>query len=210
MAQISSEEFGSVEQREKDLVIGYNREFRGSKLHPVASYIPNSISYLCISFYHEYDYFNQCGDGLSIDSKGDTVMCINANPGKKLFCPSNIAYGLIGIDTSNMTALSTIYSWTFEVIHRQELNKRVSFGLYDPKTGCKLFYHGYSIELVPGTYIRMEFNVAKKFVDFYVNDKHELCHKFMKYHKQTWYMATSFKEHKAMIKLIRFRKTYAF
>ena len=94
-----------ISQSEKDLVIGYTKE--SSKLS--LSYpFPIALSYLCLIYYFEYDYFHECDRGLRINDKKDTVKVI----GRKDQWISKRAFGKIVIQTK----IPMIYSWKFKLI----------------------------------------------------------------------------------------------
>ena len=173
-----------IDQKSKDIVTGYNREFDKDK-----KYIPKSVSNLCLLFYSEYDCFIKCGDALSINNKGDTVTGIYAT-----ICPyrpMSIARGLINIDTSRN---KNIYSWTFKIINRcinEGVDDRIGIGLYDGSK-CKLFYSG--CDSSKGSIIKMEFNLKEQIVRWFINDAYNHRNRHYPFGGRTYNMAISFAE----------------
>ena len=83
-------------------MIGYIRN--AQKL--IQSYpIPMDISYLCLLYFYEYDYFFKCGDSMDINETGDTVNVI--------FDGEATCYGKIDISNRNE---SIIYEWKFKIL----------------------------------------------------------------------------------------------
>ena len=139
----------SISQHRKDVVIGYNRQIKNN--------IPKSISHLCLLFYHEYDYFMKCGRALIINDRYDTVTSIDKNKGT-FVNHSILAHGSVSIDCSgnNKEALSTIYSWTFQLIAKECVRSGVGIGLYSYSRRCYFSgqYEGFRV----GMLLKFEFN----------------------------------------------------
>ena len=96
----------SINQWEKDLVIGYTNEAQ-KLVKP--NQIPIAISYLCLVYYCQYDYFvfaeNKI-DGVHINHKKDTVTC---NDGVGI----EYVNGIMSIPDDK---IPLIYRWTFKLL----------------------------------------------------------------------------------------------
>ena len=63
----------SINQWEKDLVIGYTKQAQRLMKH---NQIPMAISYLCLVYHYEYDYFHECEDDMDINQDRIKSICI--------------------------------------------------------------------------------------------------------------------------------------
>ena len=90
----------SVKQWEKDLVLGYHNE---AQQLVAPKQIPLAISYLCLIYHHEYDYFDKVWEefDMKINEKRDEFEYYSTAS------PNATVYGQMDIK------ISYIYSWKF-------------------------------------------------------------------------------------------------
>ena len=196
----------SINQRDKDTVIGYSRQY--SSREAITKHIPKSISYLCLLFYNEYDCFIKCGNGLVINENGDTVTCINQEYIKKPYIRNSImALGSISIDTSgnDKKALSTIYSWTFKLMKQERCFKGIYFGLYDSSNDEWILYKQRD-KFKVGMTFKMEFSLKRRSMEIYRNDEY-IEKDIVKHIQEAFYtMAIVIEDKGTILKLVKFEK----
>ena len=114
----------ALNQMDADIVMGYTR--RVEHLHYSDSRITSSVSYVCLLYYSDSDYFDQCGDGAEINDKKDTVNIIEPGSGYQKL---GTALGNTKIDVCDDAEninMNMTYSWTFKCLHRKFRN---TFGI---------------------------------------------------------------------------------
>ena len=166
----------SINQWEKDLVIGYTKEAQ-KLVKP--NQIPIAISYLCLVHYYEYDYFVFAANKINeihINHKKDTVTVIDDDVG------SRYVYGIMSISDE----IPVIYGWTFKLLNKgKEIDNYFAIGISneaDPEHDYyRIFSEGqkdsldslteYAQQLNNGDVITMEVNVNNGEMRYYVNDK---------------------------------------
>ena len=109
----------SINQWEKDLVIGYNNAAQ-KLIHP--NVIPIAISYLCLVYHHEYDYFNEIWKDadIKINEKKDEFEYCSSD---SISTPGTV-YGLMDIDKSGY-----LYSWKFKIATSSTLGDDIIIGI---------------------------------------------------------------------------------
>ena len=117
----------SISQWEKDLAIGYCKE--AQKL-VMPNQIPSAISYLCLVYYYQYDYFNKCDDGLEINERKDTVTKIKEDE------DAASAEGFMEVTKGEMRL---IYSWTFQVSGMWD-SRMPTIGIFSSYEPCEEGY----------------------------------------------------------------------
>ena len=179
----------SISQWEKDLVIGYTKEAQ-KLVRP--NQIPMAISYLCLVYYYQYDYFDKCDDdALEINQQKDTVTVVQEIEG-------------IGTVYGNMYIMETkppiIYSWTFEtsatpvgmemvpMVGISDSTEPIHWSDYGENVDWFVFYgksnqidsqsngeHATTFKdygtFKNGDNIKMEINTKKQTVRYYINEK---------------------------------------
>ena len=97
------EKIKSISQWEKDLAIGYTREAQ-KLVRP--NTIPMPISYLCLLYVYESEYFHSNSKEIRVNDQKDSV---------KAIIPYGTAYGVTNIPGA-FTNASLVYSWTFQIL----------------------------------------------------------------------------------------------
>ena len=213
----------SINQWERDLVTGYTKE---AQRLLVSMQIPMAISYVCLTYFHEYDYFIKCGKRAKINKDKDCVTIKTLSGGT--------TYGNIIIDDS----IKMIYSWKFKIsgkiardafyyiaIGIDSSNRSYYDGffplygnawrqfefyafLYDgKKVSSKENKKRYGTNFKQGDTVTMEINVQKQEMKYFVNDKDQgIAFKNIDF-KQTKYNMAVFAGDKGVeIKLIEFKR----
>ena len=126
----------SINQWEKDLVIGYNNDAQ-QLVHP--KQIPLAISYLCLVYHHEYDLFHEIGPAvglpsdIKINDKGDEFMY----PTSDYMTGCSTVFGLMDIYKEKQKP-GYIYSWKFLITNTKSASAIydwISIGISD-STDC--------------------------------------------------------------------------
>ena len=202
----------SINQWEKDLVIGYTK--KAQKLVK-PNQIPTAISYLCLVYYYQYDYFVFGGnkiDGIHINDKNDTVTVIDDGVG------SSYVYGIMSISDE----IPLIYRWTFKLLNKgEEFYNDLAIGISNETDSehdyYRIFSQGekdsldslaeYAQLLNSGDVIIMEVNVKNGEMRYYVNDKdHGIAFENIDFKKNKYKMEICVGDKGFEIKLIDFTK----
>ena len=169
-----------IPQWKKDLTIGYTKDAQ----HLIKyTQIPMAISYLCLIYYHETDYFDintsiLGKDTIHINDKKNKVT--SKKPG------SYIVHGIMDITSYPG---SFIYSWTFALdTSRSQYAFLAGLGLVDSAdienyytlfstgnsyTRSKDNECGIKIRFKPGDIVKMQVNIKQKAMRFFKNGKDE-------------------------------------
>ena len=174
-----------VPQRTQDCVFGFIR--KAQKILPTNSAyynIPSLVSYLCINYYFQREYFDRIEDGLILNESKDVV---------SLECdltdfPDVLAVGKYVIDlTYDKPSTHYLYRWEFEVFNQgkdTEIEFEGKIGIIVPKAGYEQYQHWYwyegSVEHPDGAHvyeeygfgdkIKMEVNTMDNTLCFWLND----------------------------------------
>ena len=172
----------NIDQRTKDLVIGYIK----SRLYN-DQIIPSIIIATCILFYHIYEYFTVHGKHIMLDETS-TIMSIH----EAIACNAQSVYGNFCINGKD----NCIYSWTIKIL-KYNVRDRLEFGIsasnkshpngteFSTTIGKSIYYY-YSVsrnylcrlnrvkesdlyKFVEGDVIKLELNTVNETLQFYVN-----------------------------------------
>ena len=84
---------------DKDLVIGYTKN---AERMIKTQQISMAISYLCLLYFYEYDYFIEAGKGMQINKRGDTIKIQSPNDESITACT---CYSALDIPKNNKSIL---------------------------------------------------------------------------------------------------------
>ena len=216
-----------MSQWEKDLVFGYNKN---AQTLVTPNRIPMDVSYLCLVYYHEHDYFDKCDNRLEINEARDTVAVKNvsgdATFGKGQACGGCIINGKIPM----------IYSWTFETFGK-DINHYLKYiGISSGTEPGKLFSEGadntdiefyrmendgevlcslwsldwekYNEGFNDGDIVKMEINTKKQEIKYFVNDKdHGVAFRDINFDDKEFRMAVFIGDKDYKIRLSEFKRT---
>ena len=152
-------------QWEKDLVIGYNK--RAQKLLR-SGQIPMAVSHLCLVYFHEYDYFDECGnDKITMINDKRNQMSVIKDGGDFVYGKMDVMY-----DISPM-----IYSWTFSIFANGLImigisdmsNNHYGSGEGDEETLLNLSWAQYTKAFMHDGIVKMEVDVKRKQIKFFIN-----------------------------------------
>ena len=172
----------SIPQWEKDLIFGHSRQSEKLiKLTP----IPMAVSYLCLMYFYEYDYFHECEKEISIN---DTK-----NIAKVTGYRSRWVYGKVIIQTR----IPMIYSWTLEGLDATRCLQHITIssknlislpGKHEinglQSNGDTFSCNSSANETIPcdgklsysegfseGDTVKMEINTMERHIKYYINGK---------------------------------------
>ena len=214
----------SINQWEKDLVIGYTKE--AQKL-VIPHQILLDISYLCLIYHYEYDYFNETTENLDTNKDKNTVTI--AKQGGIGF-----AVGKVIIESK----IPMIYSWTFQIFKQGTDFYLKCFGISNCTKIDKLFQgqtpgrekevewytmnnfgHAISLHgktrldydyynLQNGDTIQMVINTKQNDIRYCINNKKQMIlFKNIDFKAKQFRMGVCCSDKNYKIKLIKFEKT---
>ena len=115
----------AINQIDKDVVIGYTKNAQNI-LKP--QQIPMAITYLCLLYFHQTDYFYKAGKMMKINDKGDILEVIQqCTTDNRSTCYGNLDIGF----HSHFNKL--ILSWTFKIVQCPWLRKVLCIGIDSSK-----------------------------------------------------------------------------
>ena len=168
--------------------MGYNKQIQKSmKLY---HQFPVAISYLCLTYYHEYDHFVEVENDniFEINDAKNKITIVTIGGWCNIDGKMNIIYN---------PKLPLIYSWTFKVTKTAKIS-RVFIGMEidDAYTSSRTFEDGDIVKMVLDT--------QKNEIKYIVNDKNKGC-KSITFEEIHLRILLSSKG--TSIKLIKFEKT---
>ena len=188
----------SISQWEKDLVTGYNK--KAQKLIS-SNQIPIAISHLCLVYFHEYDYFDKCGNNrITMINDKRNQMSVIKDGGDFVYGKTDILYEKVGM----------IYSWTFSVF----VNGLIMIGISDicgygddKETLLNLSWAQYTKAFTTDGIVTMEVNTKKKQMRFYIDGMDQgIAFKNIDFKRIKMKMYVYAEQQGTSIKLIRFSK----